>query len=159
MSGRDRHRLSPEESEQMLAEADRLCGLGFYEQAFDLDLEVAEDGDPRAQTRVGWYYENGLGTRQDPDKAFAWYLKASDQGHAEAQYILAGFYDHSSDDYRRLLRAAAINGSPEAMTDYGLDIRDINPGEAFVWFLRAADQDYPRAHFFVARAFDEGKGT
>ncbi|MDE5631737.1 MAG: hypothetical protein K2I54_02865, partial [Muribaculaceae bacterium] len=123
----DSRRLSPEEIEQLLAEADRLCELGLYDAAFALDLRAAEGGDARARTHLGWYYENGLGTTRDTDKAFYWYSLAAGQDYAEAQYILTQFYDHDSDEYRRLLRAAAINGSPAAMTDYGLDLSDTNP--------------------------------
>jgi TPR repeat protein len=34
-------------------------------------------------------YEQGLGVPRDPSQAAAWYRKAADQGHAQAQANLA----------------------------------------------------------------------
>ena len=65
--------LSAEEIKQLLEEADRLCENEEYDKAFALDSRAAEAGDARAQTHMGWYYENGYGVTPDFDKAFEWY--------------------------------------------------------------------------------------
>jgi len=82
--------LTPEE---MLAEADRLCDLERYDEAFLFDLRAAEAGNARAMTHLGWYYENGLGTPYNPVKAFEWYRRGAYKGFAPAQFCLGQCYE------------------------------------------------------------------
>ena len=48
----------------------------------------AEDGDGRAQHRLGYYKGEG-GVEQDRQAAVKWWRKASEQGHAKAKHKLA----------------------------------------------------------------------
>ena len=41
---------------------------------------------------MGVMYNNGQGVRQDHAEALGWYRKATEQGHAEAQYNLGLMY-------------------------------------------------------------------
>ena len=49
----------------------------------------AEAGDAEAQKNLGVMYAIGEGMPQDDAEAVAWFRKAAEQGHAEAQFILA----------------------------------------------------------------------
>lgn len=46
----------------------------------------ARQGYPAAQFEVGEMYHHGLGVSPDPGLALAWYEKAAEQGHVEAQF-------------------------------------------------------------------------
>ncbi len=53
----------------------------------------AEVNDPDAQTKLGEFYEQGHGVRQDYGEALELYRKAANQGYWGAQYRLARMYD------------------------------------------------------------------
>ena len=50
---------------------------------------AAEQGDTKAQNKLGDIYYNGFGVLQDYAKAAIWYRKAAEQGDADAQNKLA----------------------------------------------------------------------
>ena len=88
----------------------------------------AEVNDPEAQTKLGQFYEQGHGVRQDYGEALALYRKAADQGYWGAQYRLARMYDEgvgvikdrtrAIDLYRQVIQngAAGTVGVQAAMT-------------------------------------------
>ena len=47
-------------------------------------LVKAERGNASAQYSLGLFYFEGLGVAQDYQEAVRWYLKAAEQGYAEA---------------------------------------------------------------------------
>ncbi len=55
---------------------------------------AAKKGNPEAQTRLGYFDENGIGLPQDIPGAVNWYTKASDEGHyMPAMIALANMYE------------------------------------------------------------------
>jgi TPR repeat protein len=56
-------------------------------------LELAQKGDPQAQTFVGEIFEKGQGTAPDFGAAIQWYRKAAEQGYARAQINLGHLYE------------------------------------------------------------------
>ena len=50
--------------------------------------EAAVQGNPTAQTNLGWMYKNGCGVNQSDIEAAAWYHKAAVQGNLEARLAL-----------------------------------------------------------------------
>jgi hypothetical protein len=57
-----------------------------YPAAFAAFSELAETGDPRAQTITALMYKFGEGTEQNFPLAFKWYFAAAQQGYPAAQY-------------------------------------------------------------------------
>lgn len=53
---------------------------------------LAEQGDAKAQYKLGMMYENGEGVPQDYVEAIKWYRKAAEQGDAAAQANLGAMY-------------------------------------------------------------------
>lgn len=112
---------SPDEIEALIAEADRLCELERYDEAFVLDLRAAKAGDPRAQTHMGWYYSEGIGTEARADRAFEWYSRAAAQGYPDAQFCLAKCHEEGlgtprdTDEAMRLYRLAADAEQEDAL--------------------------------------------
>lgn len=52
----------------------------------------AEQGDARAQSRLGWLYQTGRGVTRNYKTAIAWYRLAAEQGNAQAQFRLGWMY-------------------------------------------------------------------
>jgi uncharacterized protein len=53
----------------------------------------AEQGNAKAQNRMGVIYEIGLGINKDDIEAVKWYRLAAEQGYAEAQFNLGEMYE------------------------------------------------------------------
>ncbi|RIA87623.1 hypothetical protein C1645_827507, partial [Glomus cerebriforme] len=53
-------------------------------KAFELYKTSAEQQCSSAQNRLGFLYENGIGTKKDVEKAIYWYRKAVDNGYQDA---------------------------------------------------------------------------
>ncbi len=63
-----------------------------YEEAFRYHKIAAEQGEPRSQNDVGFYYEEGQGVPQNYNEAIKWYKRASDQNQPNAQSNLGKCY-------------------------------------------------------------------
>src|SRR6185437_15800497 len=55
-------------------------------------VKAAEQGDARAQYKLGNCYQIGTGVEKNEQKAVEWYQKATKQGYAGAQYNLGVGY-------------------------------------------------------------------
>ncbi len=55
-------------------------------------ISLANQGNSKAQYKLGLMYELGLGISKDLNQAFIWYQKSADQDYAKAQYNLGIFY-------------------------------------------------------------------
>jgi TPR repeat protein len=100
-----------------------------YPVAARLLLPLAEQGNARAQTYVGFMYANGRGLPQDYIAAARWYRHASEQGVAVAQFSLGLMYDKGQgvpQDYvlaYKWLNLATAQATPRER-DYWVRIRD-----------------------------------
>lgn len=66
---------------------------GDYNSAARLLLPLAERGNARAQSMVGFMYATGQGLPQAYDAAGYWYRLAAEQGDPTSQYLLGLAYD------------------------------------------------------------------
>lgn len=55
-------------------------------------IKAAEQGDPKAQYKLGYLHYKGKDVAQDYAEAIKWYTKAAEQGLAEAQQNLGTMY-------------------------------------------------------------------
>lgn len=53
---------------------------------------MAECGDAKAQSQLGWMYLKGLGVLKNESQAAVWYKKAAEQGNAIAQHNFGWMY-------------------------------------------------------------------
>jgi TPR repeat protein len=83
---------------------------------------------------VGYAYDRGEGTRKNAKKAFEWYLKAAEQGHAYVQTNVGVAYDR------------------------GESVRK-NAKKAFEWYLKAAEQGNEFGQYNVGYAYEYGEGV
>ena len=65
---------------------------GDYAAALSEWRPLAERGDAKAQTKLGYMYEVGEGVALDYGAAAKWFRKAADQGRADAQLELGNIY-------------------------------------------------------------------
>ena len=102
---------------------------GDYVTAARLLLPLAERGNTRAQTLVGFMYESGEGLPQAYDAAAYWYKQSAVRGDPDAQSLLGLMYDKGHGvpldyvlAYKWLNLAAASAGKRER--EYYLHLRD-----------------------------------
>ncbi len=65
---------------------------GTYKAAYEVFLELAKQGDPRAQYNLGFMYYEGLGVSKDSKEAFKWFRLAAEQRQGRAQHSLGVMY-------------------------------------------------------------------
>ena len=54
---------------------------------------LAKEGDRESQNKLGWMYDQGLGTTEDPKMAAKWYLESANQGLKQAQVNIGVMYE------------------------------------------------------------------
>ncbi len=94
---------------------------------------AAKQGDANAQKSLGDYYK-GEGAEQSYEEAAKWYLKAAEQGNADAQLRLGHCY----------YEGEGVEQSYE---------------EAVKWYLKAAEQDNFYAPYVLGKRYYEGEGV
>ncbi len=122
--------------------------------------ELAEKGDPAAQTKLGVSYSTGTNVDKNKKKAAEWYAKAAAQGYAYGQWNLAFLYvrgEGVATDYskaRELFQSAADQKFAPAEYDlgmmhlYGMGTKR-DRIEATKWIRKSAEQGYPDALSFM----------
>lgn len=119
-------------------------------------------------------------------EAFDWYIKASDQGYADAQLRLGDiylrgieqeegdYYNYGSrrkegikKDYKKafnLFKKSAKQGNAEAQNKlgncymYGEGVAE-NKKEAVKWYIKSAKQNYRNAQYNLAVCYEDGEGV
>ena len=90
---------------------------------------LAEQGDPAAQTYLGFMFQTGRGVPQNYTEAAMWYRRAAEQGDSLAQYSLGLLYDKGFGVPRDIIEAGkwlnlATAASPAVARDARARIRD-----------------------------------
>ena len=133
-----------------------------YQEALEIWLLKAYDGNAEAQYRLGEMFASGRGTVVDKTEAVYWYTRATEQGHAAAQYQLGNAYFNGvgvKPDKAKALEwwhIGAENGNSEAQYHlgrayfYGIDVQQ-DSDIALAWFDRSAKSGYQQSLDFLAR--------
>ena len=98
------------------------------------ECEVAAYGDPHLLFAMGAKYAIGEGVPEDKVEAAKWFRKAAEQGHADAQHILAVMY-----------------GTGEGVP--------IDNAEAVKWYRMAAEQGDAAAQNNLRLMYRDGRGV
>ncbi|EOR00353.1 Chitin synthase regulatory factor 3 [Wallemia ichthyophaga EXF-994] len=105
--------------------------------AFDLFSQAAQYGYAPSQFKLGTAYEYGnLTCPVDPRRSIAWYTRAAEKGHSEAELALSGWY---------------LTGSEGVLKQ--------SDAEAFLWARRAANQGQAKAEYAVGYYSEVGIGV
>ncbi len=145
---------------------------GDYTHAFRLWGPLADQGDAKAQSNLGYMYAKGQGVPQDSAEAVMWFRRAADQGDAEAQIQLGLMYENGQAAYDRgnytqalrLWRPLADQGDAKAQFNLGYMYAKgqgvpQDSAEAIKWFHRAADQGDAEAQSNLGLMYASGHGV
>jgi uncharacterized protein len=106
---------------------------GNFSTALKLARPLAEEGDARARSLIGYLYYHARGVKQDDGEALKWFRLAADQGDPSAQLHLGNMY-------------AQGQGVPQ------------DQAEAGKWYRLAADQGYAQAQYNLGLWYATGGG-
>ncbi|QXE89000.1 tetratricopeptide repeat protein [Geomonas subterranea] len=127
-------------------------GYGYDGTDLKTIKNLAEQGNPEAQMKLGVMLSSGVGVPLDKQQGLTWYEKSASQGYAPGQWNLAFAYIRGEvvpQDFKKafgLLQKAADAGFDSAQYDLGmmylqgLAVPAPDQDKAEVWFRRAAAQ-------------------
>jgi TPR repeat protein len=141
-----------------------------YKEAVKWVRLAAEQGDAKAQLRLGVAYYEGKGVPQDYAEAVKWFRLAAEQGDADAQFCLglALFKGEGiAQDYKEAVkwyRLAAEQGNALAQGNLGAAYADGQGApqdykEAVKWCRLAAEQGNAPAQFTLGVRCFKGEGV
>lgn len=146
------HDLGKLYSTEKLGAKDEEKSFAFYKEALQGFMEIEPDADymfpyePKYKGqvmkpvdmrsyvwyRIGKMHCYGLGTEQDYEKAFEWFLKSAQEGNKFAQYSLANLYYYG-------------NGVEKDLS------------QAFLWYKKSSEQGQPYALYAAAQMYSKGE--
>ena len=146
------HDLGKLYSTEKLGTKDKEKSSAFYQEALQGFMEIGPDSDfmfpyePKYEGqvmkpvnmrsyvwyRIGKMHCYGLGTQQEYENAFEWFLKSAQEDNKFAQYSLANLYY------------------------YGNGIEK-NSEKAFEWYKKSAAQGQPYASYAIAQMYSKGE--
>lgn len=156
--------------DDMISLADEHWNNEEYEEAAELFLEAAEQGNAYAQYSIGYCYEKGTGTNQAYRMAVEWYKKAAEQGYADAQVNLGLCYENGNGIPQNYAKAvewyAKAAEQAHAVAQYNLGLCYFNGNgvlqnyaKAVEWFQKAAAQGYVDAQNLLGNCYANGNGV
>ena len=137
-----------------------------YEKAEEVLKPLAESGNADAQY---WFGRCRL-DRNDYDRAFFWYKKSAEQGHATAQNTLGNFYETGKGTEKNCETAllwykkSAENGNEIGKYNvaqcyfFGKGVK-INHAEGIKWYKASAESGCNEAYRRLALCYSSGNGT
>ena len=149
--------------------------LELHQQQLGADIEenlaLANQGDVRAQHRLGDIYRTASEPVRDYAQALSWYRKSADRGNTLSQYELGRMYAQGLGVRQNFHRAAewyrlASSLSRHADAQFSLGELYFNGrgvpssfGVAIEWYTKAANQGHSIAQFYLGQINKEGWGA
>jgi enhanced entry protein EnhC len=137
-----------------------------YDAAFKGYQRAAVAGDARGQFNTGLMYEEGKGRPVDRDKAIDLYLKAAEQGHAQAMVQLAGLYFSAGESQKaqHWYKKSADLGNRDALYHLGLlsetgIATKLDYANALQYYQQSSDKGDANATLALARMYQYGLGV
>ncbi|WP_353572693.1 tetratricopeptide repeat protein [Candidatus Albibeggiatoa sp. nov. BB20] len=78
--------------DSLFEQASQAWDQGNNREAFELFRRAAAKGEQNAFLNLGYCYDEGIGTKQDKEKALFWYKKAAQYGDLSAYMNIAVYY-------------------------------------------------------------------
>jgi hypothetical protein len=130
----------------------------------------ADQGDMKAQYKLGAMYYLGRGVPQNYGEAVRWYRKAAEQGYTVAQFNLGLMYHDGKgvlQNYAEAVnwcRKSAEQGDPKGESALGYAYSSgegvpLDEAEGFSWYRKAAEQGYALAQQALGLMYFEGQGV
>jgi len=141
------------------------------EKSFEIIKSITnQTNNPISQFLVGYCYKYGEGVEKNVHEAISWFKKATEQGHASAQYNMGCTYRDGDDGVERNIHEAILWFSTAAeqghlqaqfnlgcIYDDGDDQLERNIHAAIYWWNKAAEQGHIEAQYYIAMIYFEGK--
>mgnify|MGYP000509382052 CR=1 FL=1 len=99
---------------------------GNYSKAMSIWLPLAEQGDAKAQYKVGKMYDKGQGQKQNQNEAFIWFKVAAEKNNIDAQAAIGEMYlkgegvKQDNTEAFKWNKIAAIQGEPTGQNNLGV---------------------------------------
>ncbi len=106
----------------------------IFDQRFSRWKKQAENGNKRAQYKLGNAYLTGSEVRVNIKKAVFWFNKSAKKGYYKAAHKLGMIYYFNKDGSRSYRKA-------------------------FSWFKKAANKRHAEAQYYLGKMYFDGKGT
>ncbi len=155
----------------MLKEAHKLYNEKKYPEAFVRYEKMANEGNPDAQTSLGFMYQQAQGVPKDEKMAIYWYEKAIEQEQPYALFNLGLMYANSSqyitqdiEKAHELFLRSAVGGVDLAQYEVALMFEQgagcvQNYSEAAFWYEEAAKRGHIEAFNNLGVLYKEGRGV
>ncbi|KAF9900246.1 hypothetical protein EC991_007699 [Linnemannia zychae] len=140
----------------------------YFFKALKCYLTAFSQGHSHALYSVGNLFISGQDPK-DSSMAMAWYLRAAEEGHIEAQFKVSEAYGKGSSgvsqDHGQAFHwvlKAAIQGHSDAQVALGdqytyRDVMRLDHLASMDWYLKAADQGHAQAQFMVGVLYFQNK--
>jgi TPR repeat protein len=134
-------------------------------------IKAAEAGEPRGQSQLGFFYDEGVIVKKDINKAIYWYEEAIKNNSNTARYNLAKIYlnkpnpsSHKLNNAISLYLTAAEQGDGDAKVALGnLYLENMyglkDDKKAFYWLNSAASNGNTYGQIGLASCYRYGIGT
>ncbi|PMN90427.1 DUF2971 domain-containing protein [Enterovibrio norvegicus] len=130
--------------------------------------QLASQGDPDAQYKLGNVYAQGKGVEQSDEQAVYWYKKAAEQGHASAQYNLGVSFKNGEGVDQCYIKSAlwfskgAEQGETASQCYLGLSYllgRGIEQSDelGLTWLNKSAEKGNPQAQLCLGMYYLDNK--
>jgi len=136
---------------------------------FLIDQQMSEQERAIAANRIGVFYQQGIGIKQDYAAAMKWYKQAASVGYPSAEHNIGLMYQNGFGGEVDLAQAvawytkAAIQGHALAQNNLGVLLQrgvqgKQDPEHAVEWFRKAAEQGLAGAEANLGAAYYAGAG-
>ncbi|MCD4826601.1 MAG: sel1 repeat family protein [Acholeplasmataceae bacterium] len=134
----------------------------YFKQNYSVLLMEADHKDPVSMHILATYYYYGFSVQRYIFKAIEWFLKASELGYSDSQYMLGMIYETIGEDENqkenavKYYKLAAKQSHPYAQYALGiLAIEEENWHEAEKYLESAAYQNYGLAAYTLGKYYHE----
>ncbi|MDO9629802.1 MAG: tetratricopeptide repeat protein [Acholeplasmataceae bacterium] len=146
----------------MGVEKDDTTAKDYFKQNYSILLTEAESKDPVSMHILGTYFYYGFHVQRYIFKAIEWFLKASELGYSDSQYMLGMIYETIGHDNKDKEKAshyyelAAKQDHPYAQYALGINaIEEERWKDATFYLEKAANQQYALAAYSLAMYYHE----
>lgn len=142
------------------------------ERTKNKDLNLAKQGYPSYQYRIGYnYYYGKGGYTKDYSQAYEWFIKAAEGEYKDAQFYCGWMYEYGQGVTESIEKAmywyqkSAQQGYNRARYRigytyyYGKEGYTKNYSKAYEWFIKAAEEGYKDAQFYCGWMHEYGQGV
>lgn len=143
-------------------EKDEELAKSYFSQNYDILLSEALAKDPVSMHILGTYYYYGFSVQRYIFKAIEWFIKASDLGYSDSQYMLGMIYEtigheeSEKSNAKKYYELASKQDHPYALYAIGINLLEEEKYREAIFYLeKAANQQYALAAYTLAMYYHE----